>query len=176
MVARESPRRVVLGRIGAPHGVLGGIRVHSYTEPVEDILHYPRWQLRRREGWHVYRLLEGSVHGRGLVVRLAPGEGEEIADRETAGRLSGLEVAVWRSEMEPPAPGEYYWVDLLGLRVHTLAGDDLGTVARVFETGANDVLVVQGERERLVPFLRDRVIHEVNLESGLIRVDWDPSF
>lgn len=177
MPGQDGLQRVILGRIGAPHGLRGWVKVYSYTYPVDNILRYPEWQVGCRDGWRAYRPCDGNLHGRGLTVRLAPVDGEGGAsDREAAARLRGAEVAVWRSEMEAPAPGEYYWVDLIGLRVCTVTGEDLGLVQRIFETGANDVLVVRGERERLIPFLREQVIREVDVEAGFICVDWDPDF
>ena len=81
-----------------------------------------------------------------------------------------------RAQLPPPGPGEYYWADLQGLQVVTLEGVELGTVSSVFATGANDVIVVRGERERLLPFVQGQVVMEVNLEQRLLRVDWDPDF
>ena len=73
-------------------------------------------------------------------------------------------------------PGEYYWADLVGLRVETVDGVELGRIEQLFETGSNDVIVVQGDRERLVPYIWEQVVREVDLEAGVMRVDWDPEF
>ena len=81
-----------------------------------------------------------------------------------------------RDALPKPAPGELYWSDLEGLRVRTVEGRELGTVSHLFETGANDVIVVKGDRERLIPFLRDSVVREVDLAAGTMIVDWDPDF
>lgn len=88
----------------------------------------------------------------------------------------GAEVFVSRSLLPATAPGEFYWNDLEGLRVRTIEGVELGTVSHLFATGANDVLVVKGERERLVPFIRDSVVREIDIAAGTIVVDWDPEF
>ena len=73
-------------------------------------------------------------------------------------------------------PGEYFWNDLIGLQVQNLEGEDFGRVDHLLETGANDVLVVKGERERLIPFVMKQVIVEIDLEQGRIRVDWDKDY
>lgn len=86
------------------------------------------------------------------------------------------EIGVSRDQLPATAPGEYYWSELQGLEVITVEGESLGTVDHLLETGANDVLVVKGERERLIPFVMDQVVTEVDLEHGLIRVDWDKEF
>ena len=81
-----------------------------------------------------------------------------------------------RKQLPAAQPGEYYWSDLQGLEVVTLQGESLGTVDHLLETGANDVLVVTGERERLIPFVLGQVVDDVDLERGEIRVDWDRDF
>jgi len=83
---------------------------------------------------------------------------------------------VSRSQLPPPKPGEYYWVDLEGLAVQTVEGVVLGTVSHLFDTGANPVIVISGERERLVPFVTDQYVKSVDFDAGLIVVDWDPDF
>ena len=97
-------------------------------------------------------------------------------DKDAADALRGTEVLVPRSVLPPPAPGEYYWVDLEGLRVVNTEGVDFGNVAYLFDTGANDVLVAQGERERMIPFLQPDVIRSVDFKAGLVTVDWDADF
>ena len=162
---------VTLGRISGLYGVRGWVRVFSHTDPREGIVRYSPWYLRLGGEWREVRLAEGRRHGKGVVARI-----EGCEDRDQAARLMGAEIAVRREQLPPLPPGEYYWTDLEGLRVVTREGVELGTVARLMETGANDVLVVRGERERLILYLPERVVLEVDLEGGLIRVDWDPDF
>lgn len=169
-MATAGERLVVVGRIAGLYGVRGWVRVLSHTKPRDNILHYGRWHLRRGGGWQPVAVTAGQSHGKGLVVKL-----RECADREQARSLIGADVAVPRSELPAPAPGEYYWIDLVGLRVESVGGEALGEVESLFETGANDVLVVRGEdRERLIPFVTGQVIKRIDLDAGLIQVDWDP--
>lgn len=165
----DPEQRVLLGRVSGPYGVRGWVRVQSDTEPPERIVAYSPWHLRSDGSTTVVEVLEGRAHGRGVVARLAG-----VADRDAARRLAGAEISVQREQLPALEEGEHYWADLIGLRVVTLAGRDLGRVTALMETGANDVLVVTGERERLVPYLPDRVVREVDLEAGRISVDWDP--
>jgi 16S rRNA processing protein RimM len=98
-------------------------------------------------------------------------------DRDAAERLRGLEIAVRRDQFSDYlAEGEYYWTDLEGMSVVTVDGQALGTVAHLFETGSNDVMVVRGDRERLIPYIWDQVVTEVDLVARQIRVNWDPEF
>ena len=143
----------------------------SYTEPRDNIVHYQPWYLKRKGEWQEHRLAEGRQHGKGVVARLAGCE-----DRDRAALLIGAEIGVRRDQLPVAQPGEYYWSDLQGLQVVTLKGELLGTVDHLLETGANDVLVLRGERERLIPFVLGQVIHDVDLEGGEIQVDWDKDF
>ncbi len=160
-----------MGRIAAPYGVRGWLRVTPYTEVVDNLLTYTPWYLGQQGGWSEVRPLEGKPHGKGLVVRL-----EGCADRDAAAALTGADIAVYRSQLPKPQDDEYYWSDLIGLRVVTDNGMVLGVVDHLIETGANDVLVIHGDRERLVPFVQGEVISSIDLDKGEIRVDWDPDF
>ena len=164
---------VVLGHVSGLFGLQGWVRVFSHTVPREGIVHYQPVFLKQSAGeeWHDYRIEEGRAHGAGVVLRFAG-----CHDRDQAALLIQSQIAVRRSQLPPPQPGEYYWADLEGLRVIAQSGVDLGQVSHLLATGANDVLVVQGTRERLLPFIKDQVILAVSLEQGLITVDWDPDF
>ena len=162
---------VPLGRISGVFGVRGWVKVHSGTAPRDNILRYSSWFLQRGEAWEPRKVLDGHLQGKGLVARL-----QGCDDRDQAAALVGCLIAVSRDRLPPLDPDEFYWSDLEGLRVVTAGGQGLGRVSHLFSTGANDVLVVRGERERLLPFVWDRVILGIDLEVGLIRVDWDPDF
>lgn len=164
-------RPVTLGRVGAPHGVRGWVRVRSAARPPESILEFDTWLLAGSDGWRAYRLLEGHARPNGIVARL-----EGVDDREAAAALRHAAIAVPRAALPEPAAGEWYWADLVGLAVETVAGTPLGHVDGLLETGANDVLVVRGERERLIPWLPGRVVLRVEPEAGRLVVDWDPDF
>ena len=163
-------RWVVLGRVSGLFGVKGWVKVFSDTAPRENILGYPHWYLQRDGEWRPYRLLDGRRQGKAVVARL-----QGCDDRDQAAELIGADIAIRRDQLPPARTDEFYWTDLQGLRVETLDGVDLGRVDHLFETGANDVMVIEGDRQRLIPFI-DGVIGQVDLDAGLIRVDWDPDF
>ncbi len=162
-------QRLVLGHIDGVYGVRGWVKVFSETAPREGILRYSPWLLGAPPTPR--RVAEGRAHGKGVVVRL-----EGCDDREQAAALVGQEIAVTRDRLPPPKADEFYWIDLEGLAVETLEGVALGQVSHLFSTGSNDVLVVVGERERLLPFTWDAVVRAVDFERRLIQVDWDPDF
>jgi 16S rRNA processing protein RimM len=165
-------RRILLGRLRGAFGVRGEVKLESFTDPPSAILRYQPWVLRDARGTE--REVTGA-HGRetpkGVVARL-PG----VEDRDAAEALREVEVFVSRSALPPPKPVEYYWVDLEGLRVVNLDGIDFGTVSHLFSTGANDVLVARGERERMIPFAEPDYIRSVDFDAGLVTVDWDADF
>ena len=169
----DSDRLVTLGRITGAFGVRGWIKVLSDTDPRENIIRYSVWQLANAGGRiQTRRVEQGKRHGKGMVAKLAGCD-----DRDAAEQLRGLEIAVRREQMPPSLnEGEYYWTDLEGLVVETVGGVELGVVDHLFETGSNDVMVVRGDRERLIPFVWRQVIAEVDLDARRIRVDWDPDF
>lgn len=159
-----------MGHVIAPYGVRGWVKIQPYTEEVDGLLEYPAWWLAREQEWREYRLVEGRPHGGGLVAQL-----EGFEDRDQALELRGLKIAVPRSALPPAQSGEYYWCDLIGLTVVNTEGVELGRIAEVFATGANDVLVVRDDRERLIPYI-DSVVLKVELENSRMLVDWGVDF
>jgi 16S rRNA processing protein RimM len=159
-----------MGRISAPFGVRGWLKVHAFTDTMDGLLDYPVWWLERNGAWHKHRVLDGSVHGKLLIAQL-----EGVADRSAAEALNGTDIAVSRSELPPAGENEFYWNELIGLKVVNAAGVELGKVDSLLQTGANDVLVVQGERERLIPFVK-QVVLDVDKAVAVIRVDWGADY
>jgi 16S rRNA processing protein RimM len=142
--------------------------VFSYTQPREAILDYDRWFLKQKGEWQAAAVSEGKRHGKTVIVHI-----DGVDDRDQAAGLVDCDIAVERDALPVAEQGSFYWADLEGLRVIHRDGTELGRVAYLMETGANDVLVVQGEQERLIPFVADKVILGVDLDSGVINVDWE---
>jgi len=142
--------------------------VFSYTQPREAILDYGRWFLQRQGAWQAATVVEGQRHGKSVIAHL-----EGVDDRDQAIEWVGCDISIPHSELPEADDGKYYWADLEGMRVVHRDGTELGRVAYLMETGANDVLVTEGERERLIPFIADKVILDVDFAEGVIRVDWE---
>ena len=168
---------VVLGKLTSPHGIKGWLKVYSYTSPMDSILQYPEWWVRQGETLTKMAIVQGRRQGKGLVVQL-----KGIDDRTAAEALAQTDILMPKEALPTLASDEYYWHELEGLTVFTLSGERLGQVSYLFETGANDVMVVRGDndaidkRERLLPFLPDDVIVEISPENGRMVVNWDPEF
>ena len=165
----STDKQVALGYISAVHGIKGWVKIHSWTRPLEAILDYQPWLLGKEQ--KPVSILDGRKQGKSLVA-LLPGTN----DREQASEFVGQKIFVERKQLPETGPDEYYWSDLEGLEVHTLDGEILGRVDRLMETGANDVLVIRGQREHLVPFIQGQFVRRIDLETGRIDVDWDPEF
>ena len=161
---------VVMGRIVAPYGVKGWVKIQPFTEMLDGLFDYENWWIASAGEWVEFEIDDAKVHSN---VILAKPVGSD--DRDSAFALKGKDIAVPRESLPVPEEGDYYWSDLIKLSVFNVEGVELGKVQEVFETGANDVLVVKGDRERLIPFTGQTVL-EVNLEAGYLRVDWDSDF
>ena len=159
---------MVLGRVAGLYGVKGWIKVHSYTEPREAILDYKDWLLLRKHDQQTVRLAEGKRHGKTIIARF-----DGVDTRDDAASYVGDDIAVPRERLPDTAQDEFYWADLEGLQVVHSDGRILGRVAYLLATGANDVLVVEGDQEILIPFVRGRFIKDVDLAAGVISVDWE---
>jgi 16S rRNA processing protein RimM len=160
---------VPMGHVSGVHGVRGWVKIYSHTRPKEAILQYQPWLLgtERKE----VRIVDGRRQGKTLVV-LFPG----VSDRDQARQYLNQEIAIHPHQLPKLQQGEYYWTDLIGLEVVCVDGTPLGKVREMLETGANDVLVVQGERQRLIPFVQGQYVTAVDLQNGTLTVDWDADF
>lgn len=159
-----------MGRISAPFGVRGWVKIQPDTEAPGGLLAYQSWWIGSGDDWRETAVAEARVQDRAVAARL-----EGCSDRDAAAALRGKLVAVPRSQLPQARSGEYYWADLVGLRVVNTESIELGHVERILETGANDVLVVRGNRERLIPFIAD-VIREVDTSGGVMRVEWGEDY
>lgn len=163
---------IVLGRIVAPYGVAGWVRVHPFGDDPLSWKKIPQWFLGSDpdgQAWTPYTLKGCRAHGKGdLVATFA-----EVPDRNTAEAVDGLYVAVPREALPKPEKDEYYWADLIGLDVWNTQDVRLGTVSGLLSTGAHDVLQVQeGDVERLIPFVAQYVT-DVDVAGKRIRVEWE---
>lgn len=171
---------ITVGRITGVFGIKGWLKVKSWTEPEEQILNYSPWWLKTRHGVKTVEIDDYLLRPQGLVVHI-----KGMDDRNLAEDLGKVDVAVDKQQFPELADGEFYWFQLQGLQVHCQfqgATHLLGEVEELLETGANDVLVVKpteaslDDKERLIPYVPDIYVKDVDIENGTILVEWDPDF
>jgi 16S rRNA processing protein RimM len=168
----NSEEFVPVGKISGAFGVKGWVKVFSYTEPRTNILQYSPIYMARHNDWIEVKVSGGHMQGKGVVMGL-----ENVTDRDQVQPLIGSELAIKRTQLKPAQDDEFYWADLVGLKVVNLNNESLGQVDHLLETGANDVLVLKQANaeaeERLIPFVMDEVVKSVDLDNHIIQVDWE---
>ncbi|HHJ21026.1 MAG TPA: ribosome maturation factor RimM [Gammaproteobacteria bacterium] len=162
---------VIVGKVSGVYGVKGWLKVHSFTHAREDILGYKPWLMGRNGDWSTREVEAGQRHGKGIIAKLVGCD-----DRDQALALSGIQIAIKSEQLPELGVDDYYWSDLIGLQVETEAGVTLGVVDSLLETGANDVMVVKGDRERVIPYAQPEYVKSIDLHAGKMVVDWDPEF
>ena len=165
---------IILGHLAGAYGVKGWVRVYSETSPIDNILQYSPWYLESCQGsgqWHSVELIAGRRQGKGIVAHI-----QGCDDRDRAAEMRGIRIAVHAEQLPDLGSDEFYWRDLIGLEVINQQGIRLGRVSSLMETGSNDVLVVAGDRERLIPYLPGNVVIEVDTDLKRLLVDWGEDF
>jgi 16S rRNA processing protein RimM len=174
----STENQITLGKVGAVYGIKGWLRIHSFTDDPDAILDYFPWSLKLGNNTQTVEITDWRKHNKGLIVKVAG-----IDDRDIAQKLVSSEILVDESRLPELPEGDFYWRDLIGMKVVTTKGYDLGVVSDLLETGANDVLVVKanlndgfGKKERLIPYTVGEAVESVSVENKQICVDWDPGF
>lgn len=162
---------MIIGRFGRPHGVKGFITIQSFTEPQDNILRYSDWHVQLNGVWKPIKLLCVEAHNKNTIAQI-----DGFKEREDVATLTHLEIAVDIEQLDPLSPGEYYWYQLVGMKVVDSRGHLLGAVKEIMPTGSNDVLVIEGEKRHLIPYLPGQFVIEVNSSQQIITVDWDLDF
>ncbi len=164
-------KRVIIGCLGAVHGVRGWLKIHSYTDPITNILEYPNWQIQHKNQWRPLDVEDSKINNNTILIKI-----RDINDRDIAKTYTNDLIAINREALPEPGENEYYWSDLIGLNVTNTAGIMLGKIVEMRDTGANDIIIIQGEKRRhLVPYL-NHVIQSIDLDKQQMIVDWDDDF
>ena len=161
---------ICVGHILGAQGIKGWVRVFSRTSPRQNILNYSPWLLECDDGLQ-QKAVTGRLQGRNVVARI-----DGIEDRNEAEALTGCQLFIRPGQLPRLEAGEYYWSDLIGLQVETEQAEPLGVVDSMLETGADDVMVLKGERERLIPFVMPEIVTEVDLANQRVVVNWSPEY
>ncbi|MFT6551298.1 MAG: 16S rRNA processing protein RimM [Zhongshania marina] len=181
MTAFTPENRVVIAKISAVYGVKGWVKIHSFTDPISNFFDYSDVYFCKSGKWQRAEFDECRAHGKGIIAHL-----KGVDDRDVAAGYCGLELSVAEAQLPELESDEFYWHQLTGLKVATLYSSAepvlLGEVSHLLETGSNDVLVVRkcagslDDKERLIPYVPEQFVKDINLETGMILVDWDPEF
>lgn len=173
----EKAEPIVMAKFGAVYGIKGWLKVHSYTDDAESIFKYKPLLIKSKGQFQEVEITDWKRHSNGFIAKIV---GFDV--REEAQALVGLELFVDPKKL-PELEGDFYWRDLVGCQVKTDKGYDLGVVTDMMETGSNDVLVIKansndafGQKERLVPFIEQQVISNIDITNKLIEVNWEPDF
>lgn len=161
---------VIVGRIGAPYGIKGWMKIHSFTEWTDDIFEYSPWFLEDKDDWRAIEVTDGREHGKALIAKLVG-----FDTPEQARLITGKMIAIKRSQLAPLEANEYYWRDLEGLTVINQDGKVLGVIGYILETGSNDVLVIKDEnnKDHAIPYLPGSVVISVDLTKREMHVNWE---
>ena len=162
---------VVVGRFGKTHGIKGFITIHSFTEPRDNILSYTNWHAYIAQEWQPLKIVRIEVNNKSILAQI-----EGYHEREQVAHLTNIDIAVSLTQLPSLNQGEYYWHELVGLQVINQQGQSFGTVTEIMPTGANDVLVVEGDKRHLIPYLPGQFILAVDTNQRTIKVDWDMDF
>lgn len=169
---------LVVGKIGAPYGVKGWVKITTYTQEQDGIFAYTPWLLGQVQEGKTYVVDQWRTHNKGLVAKLVG-----VDTRDDAESIKNLEISIKAEQLPQLADDDFYWRELVGMQVVTEQGYSLGVVKELFETGANDVMLIRanlndafGQKERMVPYLLDQVVKQVDRQAKTIKVDWDPAF
>ncbi|MDR1349352.1 MAG: ribosome maturation factor RimM [Zoogloeaceae bacterium] len=168
----DDSKLLILGRVRAAYGVKGWVKAQTFGDDAASWRKISVWRLAATENgpWRQREAEECKAQGKDLLIRFA-----DVTDRAGAESLQGCWLAAPRDALPPTDANEFYWDDLIGLKVLNNAGASLGQVAGCIASSAHTVLRVlddDGETERLLPFV-GAVVHEVDLAAGRMRVDWE---
>jgi 16S rRNA processing protein RimM len=162
---------LIVGRIGGVYGIKGWLKISSFTRPNDNILSYAPWLLAVDGIWQEINLEESQKRGERLLVKILG-----IDNPEDASQYINCDIAIRHEQLPTLEKGEYYWRDLIGLKVLNQDEVVLGVISEIIETGANDVFVVTGCDENkvriLIPSVMGVYINKIDLIAQTICVDW----
>lgn len=158
---------ILLGKVTGTHGVKGELKLFCYSGEYDTLMGLHTLMLRGVSGDLVEVAVESArVQGSRAVLKL-----RQFDSINAVAHLIGRECVIRRSQLPVTGEGEYYWHDLIGLRVLVDDGTELGTLSDIFVTGSNDVYVVKsGDREYLIPALEE-VVTEIDLTAGTMKIN-----
>lgn len=162
---------IVVGKFGRPQGLSGFVRVFSFTEPKDNLYDYMPWHAEIAGSLQLLEPVEFKKNTKFDLVKIAGFEKRELAEQ-----LTNIEIVIEREQLPDLPNDEYYWHQLFGMTVENTQGVVLGTVKDMLATGANDVMIVDGKKRHLIPYVQKEFILNIDNAKNLITVNWDEDF
>jgi len=168
----ETEKYIIIGKLGKTHGVHGWLNLYSNTRPTNKILDYQPLYWMTSSGWQQISIDEIKQHSKNFLIHI-----KEIDNPEDAKKHTGKEIAILRQQLPNLQKDEFYWTDLEGLTVINQSNNiELGIIDHLLETRANDVMVVIGKKRHLIPFIRNQIVVNIDLDAKIMHVNWDENF
>jgi len=164
------PDKIIIGKFGKTFGVRGWITVHSFADPKESIVNFRPWLLKKNSQWQEIAIEANKIQHQNTIVKL-----QGIDDIDAAKFFTNKEIFIDRELLPKLSTNEYYWNDLIGLKVINHANEELGTVETIFNSGASDILVVTGKKKHLIPYVKNYILN-TDIKRKIITTDWDKNF
>ena len=165
-----------IGQLKKPYGIKGWLWVFSDTDDRSDIFDMQPWWIKTATGMKPLTVSKWRQQGTGLVAQF-----EQVPDRNIAETMNGVVIWVAKNSLPEPEEDEFYWSELVGLRVLNEQDEYLGDIAEMFETGAHDIMRVAthsnslDNEERLIPWHAQTVI-EVDMTNKTVHVAWPSDY
>ena len=162
---------IIIGKFGSAHGINGFVKIHSFTEPADNILNYQPWLVKQGKNWVSKTFDKVEKRNKFYIAKM-----EDCQDRNDAEKYVNCEIATHKDHLPKLNESEFYWHELIDMTVINKEQITLGKVTQVLQTGSNDVLIIDGEKRHLIPFLLENFIIKIDRKKSEITVDWDIDF
>lgn len=166
---------VIIGKIVGVYGVRGWVKIVSFTDKINDIFNYKPWFIWCKTRWKLLQIETWKLIGKKYIVKFI-----DFKSREFAMLFNQSDLVIDRSNLPSLYTEEYYWIDIIGCKVITVQGNNVGYVVSIIETGAHDVLVVKinsnnliKTKNCLIPFILNKTIKHINVLDNTVIIDWD---
>ncbi|MBT3993940.1 MAG: ribosome maturation factor RimM [Gammaproteobacteria bacterium] len=166
----QNDKTINIGKVIGLHGVKGWLKILSFSSPPENIFNYKSLIISNKYINQIFHIEDSRKQGKKILIKL-----DNIDDRTSAESLKESDIYIQRSDLPHLSEDTYYWEDLLGFNVFNQNNIKIGNVDSFIETGSNDVLIVKTTKNKniLIPFIMNKSIKVVNIESHYITVDWE---
>lgn len=158
-------KKILIAKIQAHQGLEGWLKAYSYSETKKKFSNYTSFFIKK-DGNYIHLQVEKVLVEKSVKIKF-----KGFDNREDTQDFIGKNLFIDSSQLEPLKNNEFYWKDLIGLNVHLENSNKIGIVSDIIETGSNDVLVVNGEKEFLIPYILGESIKDIKLEEKIIVID-----